>query len=254
MSLAFSDPDRTSPDFLKLWTKAAEAMAGEGRRSEQQKRAVSRYRHLLSMRFALVNLAAVALVFVAAMQGWVGSVLFGDETRLTQVILAVFVLGWVVAAWRTWEISHALNASEDPRHADLPWVRTYIAQATKKDAGARSIAASSLRMQLAGRIAFVKHIANSLVLLGLIGTVIGFVIALSGVDASTAGDPSAIAPMVGSLIRGMGVALYTTLAGAVLNLWLMVNYHMLTGGASRLVSRMVEAAEDAALETRHESA
>lgn len=252
MSLAFSDPAHTSPHFLKLWTQAAEAVVGERARGEDQRRSVSRYRHLLSLRFVLTNLAALALVAAAAMQGWVDTVLMGDETRLTLVIVAVFAVGLAVAAWRVSELNQALNASEFPWQSKIGWVRNYVAQASAKDAGARAIAGSSLKMQLAGRIAFVKYMANSLVLLGLIGTVIGFVIALSGVDATTAGDPSAIAPMVGSLITGMGVALYTTLAGAVLNLWLMTNYQMLVGAAARLVGRMVEAAEDAALERHHE--
>ncbi len=39
-----------------------------------------------------------------------------------------------------------------------------------------------VRLKLSNRIAFVHHKANSLVFLGLIGTVIGFIIALSGVD------------------------------------------------------------------------
>ena len=38
-------------------------------------------------------------------------------------------------------------------------------------------------MTLLSRIASIRHLANSLVFLGLLGTVIGFIIALSGVDA-----------------------------------------------------------------------
>jgi hypothetical protein len=38
--------------------------------------------------------------------------------------------------------------------------------------------------------------------------VIGFIIALSGVDPATAGDVNAIGPMVSALIGGMSVALY----------------------------------------------
>lgn len=85
--------------------------------------------------------------------------------------------------------------------------------------------------------------ANSLVLLGLIGTVLGFVIALSGVDPQAAGDVRAITPMVSDLISGMSVALYTTLVGAVLNLWLMVNYRILAGGATKLATSLIALGE-----------
>ena len=79
--------------------------------------------------------------------------------------------------------------------------------------------------------------------LGLLGTVIGFIMALSGVDAQAAGDVESIAPMVTTLIDGMSVALYTTLVGAVLNIWLMVNYRLLEGGTVTLLTTIVELGE-----------
>jgi SAM-dependent methyltransferase len=87
---------------------------------------------------------------------------------------------------------------------------------------------------MSARIAPIRHIANSLVFLGLIGTVIGFIIALSGVRPEVASDVSAIGPMVSTLISGMSVALHTTLVGSLLHLWLMVNVRLLEGEATKL--------------------
>ena len=80
-------------------------------------------------------------------------------------------------------------------------------------------------------------------LLGLIGTVVGFVIALSGVNPDTVSDVAAIGPMVSKLLEGMGVALYTTLVGSVLNIWLMLNHRLLEGGAIHLITHLVEEGE-----------
>jgi hypothetical protein len=41
----------------------------------------------------------------------------------------------------------------------------------------------------------------------------------------------------------MSVALYTTLVGAILNIWLMVNYRLLESGTARLLASMVELGE-----------
>ena len=49
--------------------------------------------------------------------------------------------------------------------------------------------------------------------------------------------------MVSKLIEGMAVALYTTLTGAVLNIWLMVNYRLLEGGVVHLLTQIVERGE-----------
>ncbi|MBI3454125.1 MAG: MotA/TolQ/ExbB proton channel family protein [Rhodospirillales bacterium] len=100
-----------------------------------------------------------------------------------------------------------------------------------------------MRAKLVARNGVVRHVANTLVILGLIGTVIGFIIALSGVKPDAASDVKAIGPMISTLILGMSVALYTTLVGAILNIWLMINYQMLTTGTVNLVAAIIERGE-----------
>ena len=58
-----------------------------------------------------------------------------------------------------------------------------------------------------------------------------------------AADIGAVGPMVSKLIEGMAVALYTTLTGAVLSIWLMVNYRLLQSGVVNLLTAMVERVE-----------
>ncbi|MBT5432453.1 MAG: hypothetical protein HOI34_03535 [Rhodospirillaceae bacterium] len=106
--------------------------------------------------------------------------------------------------------------------------------------------ASGLRLELSQNITVIRHIGSSLVFLGLIGTVIGFIIALSGVDPDLAGEAETIGPMVSALIAGMSTALTTTLVGGVLNIWLMANYQLLSTGTARLINTIVERGEDLA--------
>jgi len=196
-------------------------------------------RHLLLLRFAVLNLVALALLGAAWMKGWVALLLDGDSTRLVALIAVVFAAGLLECARRLWQTSAELDQlAAGP--ARLP----RLLQTSPGDhSHARALAASVLRLKLSARIAPVRHIAGSLVFLGLIGTVIGFIIALSAVDPSVAGDVSAIGPMVSSLIGGMSVALYTTLVGAILNVWLMVNYRLLESGTVRLWAALVERGE-----------
>ncbi len=105
------------------------------------------------------------------------------------------------------------------------------------------IAAAGLRLGMASYIAPIRQIANSLVLLGLIGTVVGFIIALSGVDPDTVSDVNAISPMVSTLLSGMAVALNTTLVGAALNLWLTVNYHVLSAETAQFTIKLTASGE-----------
>lgn len=72
----------------------------------------------------------------------------------------------------------------------------------------------------------VNWIANALVNIGLIGTVVGFIIALSGVIPDAANDIEQLKPMLVTLLKGAGIALYTTLVGAIGSLYLKFMRHV----------------------------
>ncbi len=201
------------------------------------------FEYLLLLRFALFNLCATAVLGVAWVNGLVTQTFTADSTRLVVVIAVVFMGGLALCTRRVWQTSIELNAvrSGFPRRGSR--VATYLEQTASSDGQGRGNLAAALKLKLATRIAPVRHIANSLVLLGLIGTVVGFIIALSGVDPDLVADIGAVGPMVSTLIEGMAVALYTTLVGAVLNIWLMVNYRMLESGVVNLLTQLVERGE-----------
>ncbi len=200
-------------------------------------------RHRLLFEFALLNLAASALLAAAYMQGRIGTILAADSTGLTVAIFSVFLGGFVVTAGKLRSISCELNCVRNFDPCKRSLATRYLSEVAGRGAGSRAITAAALRMKLVERIVIVRHLASSLVLLGLIGTVLGFIIALSGVDPDQAGDVRSVAPMVSELIRGMSIALYTTLVGSVLNLWLMVNYRLLASGAVRLAIELIALGE-----------
>ena len=204
---------------------------------------------LLMMRFALLNLFGGALVGLAWHHGLIAMALAADSTGLSYIIGAVFLAGLALCGFRCWQTGIELDRL---RHLDrmqdfealTPSKATeYVSLLRGVEGEGRSLIASSFRLKLTQRIASVKHIANSLVVLGLIGTVIGFVIALSGIDPNSASDVKAIAPMVSTMIEGMSTALYTTLIGAILNLWLLTNYQLLATGTVKLITGLVEFGE-----------
>jgi hypothetical protein len=201
------------------------------------------WRYLLVLRFVVINLVATALFCAAWLKGWIAMILAGDSTHQVVLIAAVFAYGLVRCGGKILLTSVELNQTRELPLPASSRVRGYLDSIKGRDAQSRSISASALKMKLMSRIGSIRHIGNSLVFLGLLGTVIGFIMALSGVDAQTAGDVEAIGPMVTTLINGMSVALYTTLVGAVLNIWLMINYRLLEGGTVTLLTAIVDLGE-----------
>jgi len=200
-------------------------------------------RHRLLLRFIAANMAGVALVGAAWARGYVDMMLAADATGLTVTICGVFIAGLILAGHRAWRLSLELSALDAGWAPPESWTASYLAEVRGGDSGARANTAHTHWLRLTAFLAPVRHVANSLVLLGLIGTVIGFIIALSGIEPDSVADVHAISPMVSTLLQGMAVALYTTLVGAGLNLWLSANHHILAGGAAELAVRLSEMAE-----------
>ena len=200
-------------------------------------------RYVLMLRFLVINVVAVALFGAAWLKGWIGLILAGDSTHQVLLIAAVFLYGLVSCGRKVWITSLELNQARESRLRGPSRVQDYLASIEGHDAQSRALSASALRMRLMSRIGSIRHIGNSLVFLGLLGTVIGFIMALSGVDAQAAADVESIGPMVTTLIEGMSVALYTTLVGAVLHIWLMVDYRLLETGTVALLTAIIELGE-----------
>ncbi len=201
------------------------------------------YRYLLIVRFALVNIVAVAMLTGIYLQGWLDAVLSAHLVELSFIIFLVFLYGLVLCGFKVWRHSVDLNdikaGTPDPESR----AGKYLDQTRKANPESRSIQVMALRLKLTDGIVVIRHIANSLVLLGLIGTVIGFIIALSGVNPETATQVENVAAMVSTLINGMSVALNTTLVGAVLYVWLIINYGILTTGTVDLLTTIIDLGE-----------
>jgi len=201
------------------------------------------YRYLLFVRFALFNVVAVAVLMAVYLQGWLDGVLHAHLVELSAAIFLVFLYGLGLCAAKVWRHSVEINDLKAGTPAPGSRAAKYLAQAGSAGPESRSIHVTALRLRLTGRIVVVRNIANALVLLGLIGTVIGFIIALSGVDPQATTQVENVAAMVSTLINGMSVALNTTLVGAVCYVWLIIDHRILATGTVNLLTAAVELAE-----------
>ena len=166
-------------------------------------------KNLLLYRFMLVNILAVGALVAALEQGYVQYIVDNDSTRISFAIAMLFIMVfWWTFRWIC-KINKVMNKLRlVPAHSIIP------------------------------STAWLRDATSWMFGLGLIGTVIGFSIALSGVDPSGLMDASGVKGSVGSLVAGMRVALTTTIAGAILGMWNEVNQRILSTATECIVSRM----------------
>jgi MotA/TolQ/ExbB proton channel family protein len=73
----------------------------------------------------------------------------------------------------------------------------------------------------------VQWLATHVVRIGLLGTVVGLIIAFSAAGQGGSTNPDEIKPMIAAVVNGMYVSLYATLLGIGTNLWLKINLRLL---------------------------
>lgn len=83
-----------------------------------------------------------------------------------------------------------------------------------------------------GRANFLPHAKVWFVMLGLIGNICGFIVALQGMAGGSLTDAAGLMKLATALLDGMSVAFCSTLVGAIAALWTSTNGWLLGMAAS----------------------
>ena len=87
--------------------------------------------------------------------------------------------------------------------------------------------------------------ADGVLKIGLLGTIIGFILMLTPIANLVSFDPASLQKALGDMSGGMAVALYTTLAGLIANIVLRFQFQFLADAMQGLLLN-AEAKESAA--------
>ncbi len=204
----------------------------------------------LLYKWLVINSFALLLVYIAWLRDWISLVVESDASSLSLVIGVVFLVFWLISSFRILTVNREIGLFVAGQKTGV--AADYFGRLRRKGANLggekvdQTLLASTLRARMFLPIQIVAYVANVLILLGLIGTVVGFVIAVSGLGDSIAGGTNIerVQGVLGQIVNGMGVALFTTLLGAILGgLWLQIHYQMLVRAAGGLVVDIVERAD-----------
>lgn len=190
--------------------------------------------YLLFYRWTALNVVGFTILLVFHLHGMVVPVYIADTSYIVYVISGLFLYGLTLCGYRVWKTSRELNWVKLGGRGKLKEFQDLSKRADKESVK------EAFEIKLFARIAHIKYISSSLVMLGLLGTVIGFIMVLTNIPSNAIGDTAQVGKLVGALTNGMGVALYTTLVGAITNLWLNANYNMLRTGMVNLIAAILE--------------
>lgn len=225
--------------------------------------------HVRSQLFlqAWVLLACLVLVatYIAHDQGYFQQVIEADASRLCILIAGLFLGASAHAAWHVVRVTRQLGAAahwlaggtaapmpgSGPDHeadyVETPglFVHRFVGDvlASRRAAGLKSgeppLVLEVYADRLRAPVDIGWYLVDILIRLGLVGTIIGFILILGTLSSGPAPTPENIQTLLISMSGGMGVALYTTLAGLVTAMALGAQYMVLGRGTEELIALLV---------------
>jgi MotA/TolQ/ExbB proton channel family len=187
-----------------------------------------------------------------------------DRTYICTAIVVLYVGASLHCLWRTIVISREGDAGRRAasqvvggpnlaeEHLDgLPaglvsdHIRDLALKARTQGGGKldQTLLLRSLADKLRGSNGFGAFASDTLMKLGLLGTVIGFIIMLAPIAGLDASDRALMKSSMGLMSDGMAVAMYTTLAGLVGSILLKFQYYMLDAATAKVFSGAVALTE-----------
>ncbi len=225
--------------------------------------------HLLLVWLILISLIGFAL-FISLREKVLLLLYMGDNSKLSWVITLLFVIITIYCARRVWFISREINISEKvialarerelsirngaiyadnteeipdcmtTRYLlDLYYQATSHAGDAQADNNQNQTGNQELIQVFEAKLKNPHNLgwffSDIMIKLGLLGTIIGFVLMLGSVVNVTDFDVTTMQNILKQMSSGMGTALYTTFAGLVCSILTAAQFHLLDQAADELV-------------------
>jgi biopolymer transport protein ExbB/TolQ len=218
---------------------------------------------LLWMIFTGLSLFAAFLLW---RYGLIRLMVSSDRTYISSVIAALYIVTCIHCFWRTRAIAHegetarscrAILVAPDgaealaddahglPRGLVTDHIKSLVQKAAAQNKGRnggpidQTLLLRTLADRLRGSNGFGAFVSDTLMKLGLLGTIIGFIIMLAPIATLDAADKVAMKSSMGLMSDGMAVAMYTTLAGLIGSILVRIQYYMLDSATQRVFSDTV---------------
>ncbi len=207
----------------------------------------NRNKHVFPLALLLLGLIVFGF-FLLGQTGLLRLAIISDKSMISWVILAIYAVAstyWLRVAWlldsecRLGEklLISGGSPSELEEEDTRAFADSELEFLARSEESATDKVLENYAETLENRHASGQFLADLLLKLGLLGTIIGFILMLTPIGEIKEFDPSLIQQLLSTMSGGMAVALYTTLAGLLTSSLLKIQYYFLD---SVLVSHVTE--------------
>ncbi|MDJ0881828.1 MAG: MotA/TolQ/ExbB proton channel family protein [Gammaproteobacteria bacterium] len=176
--------------------------------------------------------------------GLLASLIEQDQSRVSALIIAIYVLAtlhFLFACYSTSQqfIDIGLSPAQDSRSQVLKQFFQRVDQIGKDQHKLQELI-EVLDIRLRSTYAFGFILADLMLKLGILGTVIGFIIMLGSLTDLNSVDITVMQNLLAEMSGGMKVALFTTLTGILAGIILNVKYNLVDWAVDHLLNEIRE--------------
>lgn len=202
----------------------------------------------------LIACASVFAFFVAATSGGLAFVIEHDLTFISDAVMVIFLATTLYCGTRAWRLSRellvvqrmALRASSgtskplssaQSAFESQSWVASFLRQTTGiSQPETREQMINVLTEKLRGSHEIGWFVTETMTKLGLLGTVIGFLVMLTALVGSNQLELTAMQSILRDMASGMGIKIIATVVGLLTNIVLALQWLMLDRCADKVLS------------------
>lgn len=194
-------------------------------------------------RWLLIAAAIAYGLYISNDLGWLPLLAFGDPTWLTFGIIVLFIAASIYCGSMAFELArqHAVlqGLQNGQPSAGPSWVGDYLAERQALNGADSTALGDLLHERIKGRTELGWFSAGLQIKLGLLGTVIGFVIMLASIGNAGDLQSQGLDRLIQNMGLGMRVSLYTTIVGLIGSMMIGIQMLVIDRAADRLFALII---------------
>ena len=163
-------------------------------------------------------------VWILDERGLLAVVLEGDKSQISTVIACLWVISSIYWLYLSRIISDERNSFENMEFKNKKLLVSRFFNSLKKNED-KDVLINAFESEFEKKISYGVVASDVALKLGLLGTIIGFILMLKPIADLNSTSPEDLKVALSSMSSGMAVALYTTLTGLIVSTLLRIQFH-----------------------------
>ena len=181
--------------------------------------------HSLGVLRSLLLLVLIIFgVWILDEKGLVAVVIEGDKSQISKVIAGLWIVSSIYWLYLSKIISEERNSFENMEFNNKKLLVSRFFNSLEKNEN-KDVLINAFESEFEKKISYGVIASDIALKLGLLGTIIGFILMLKPIADLNSTSPENLKIALSSMSSGMAVALYTTLTGLIISTLIRIQFH-----------------------------